>query len=311
MKKFIFTLVIFGIGLLGIAFYADFAVSKKLQKSTIRMLVGWNEIYSGNLKSDVLIVGASRVLYQYSPFILDSILGINSYNFGMDGSGINRQIVKYDAFRRFNLKPKLIIQNIDFSEMEMTFGYEKEQFFPYFFDKPLKKAISKYENLSLFEKYIPYYRYIGYTDFVKERRVWPYSVPYYDNNIYKGYFGSKRLWDGSELAKQTEVLYEQDETALRLFDQYLAKACSENIQVIFVYAPIYIGATKKIKNIEGMYQMYDSIAKKYNIPILDYNYDPISYDTTYFYNATHMNKTGSELFSIKLAHDIDSLLQIK
>jgi lysophospholipase L1-like esterase len=74
-----------------------------------------------------------------------------------------------------------------------------------------------------------------------------------------------------------------------------------------VYAPLYIDATEKIINIEGMYQMYDSIARKYNIPILDYNYDPISYDTIYFYNATHLNKKGAELFSVKLAHDIDTL----
>ena len=56
-----------------------------------------------------------------------------------------------------------------------------------------------------------------------------------------------------------------------------------------------------------MYAMYDSIARKYDIPILDYNYDPISYDTAYFYNAMHSNKKGAELFSVKLTHDIDSL----
>jgi lysophospholipase L1-like esterase len=57
--------------------------------------------------------------------------------------------------------------------------------------------------------------------------------------------------------------------------------------------------------------MYDSIARKYNIPILDYHYDPISFDTAYFYNATHMNKRGAELFTAKLAHDIDSLRIMK
>lgn len=28
---------------------------------------------------------------------------------------------------------------------------------------------------------------------------------------------------------------------------------------------------------------------------------------TYFYNASHLNKNGSELFSIMLANDLDSL----
>jgi hypothetical protein len=53
--------------------------------------------------------------------------------------------------------------------------------------------------------------------------------------------------------------------------------------------------------------MYDSIACEFHIPILDYSDIPMCYDTAYFYNATHLNKTGAELFTTKLAHDIDSI----
>jgi lysophospholipase L1-like esterase len=106
---------------------------------------------------------------------------------------------------------------------------------------------------------------------------------------------------------QKNVAYAQDSVALRVFDRYLDKLKEEDIKVVFVYAPIYIGLIKKMDHIEGMYSMYDSIAKKYDIPILDYNYDPLCCDTAYFYNATHLNKAGAERFSIKLAHAIDSL----
>jgi lysophospholipase L1-like esterase len=75
----------------------------------------------------------------------------------------------------------------------------------------------------------------------------------------------------------------------------------------FVYAPIYIEVTNKLVNKDEMYEAYQTIANKYNIPILDYNYHPISCDSTNFYNATHLNKKGSMLFSTQLAHDLDSL----
>ena len=55
-----------------------------------------------------------------------------------------------------------------------------------------------------------------------------------------------------------------------------------------------------------MFLMFDNIAKKYDIPILNYTYDSLSYDTLYFYNAMHLNKMGAEIFSTKLARDIDS-----
>ena len=296
-------------GLLGLAVVTDVVISKNLQKSAWRMLIGWNEIYSGDLQSNVVIVGNSRAWVHYNPDVLDSILNINSYNLGMDGSAIDRQILKYDAYRRIYGNPKLIIQNIDIATMGMSSGYEREQFFPYFFDDSLRTAISEYEKISIFEQYLPAYRYSGYTKLIlvgigQRRELWGRDKEY---DLTKGYFGMDKNWDGSALKKLTEVNYLQDSLALRLFDKYLEKVYSQNIRVVFVYAPLYIGAIEKIKNIEGIYQMYDSIARKYNVPIFDYTYDPISYDTTYFYNAMHLNKKGAELFSAKLARDIDSI----
>ena len=305
MKKFILQIIIFGIGLLGAALGADYTISKNLRKpTTSQMLSNWNNIYSGKIQSDVVIMGSSRAWVQYSPHILDSILGINSYNLGIDGSPINRQIIVYDTYRRFNPKPKWIIQDIDFGTINKRNGYRREQFFPYFFDDSLKKAITEYEKYNLLETCFPIYRYAGYNELVK---IGLGLIKFGETDLVKGYSGKNKEWDGKKFKEQKEIFYAQDSAMLSLFDKYLARAYSENIKVIFVYAPMYIGATEKVINIEGMYQMYDSIAQKYDIPILDYNYNPISYDTAYFYNAMHLNKKGSELFSIKLAHDIDSL----
>ena len=290
--------------MLVMAMVADFFIPVNLRKSTAQKLIGWNEIYSGNLQSDLVIMGGSRAWVQYSPRILDSILNINSYNLGIDGSTINRQIIKYNAYRRWNTKPKVIVQNIDFLTLYIRTGYQKEQFFPYFFDDSLRTEISRYEKLNVLQKYFPAYRYAGSTDLILIGL--GIRIPQKDMLV-KGYCGKNDLWDGTQLAKLKEISYEQDSHALLIFDKYLAKACSENIRVIFVYAPLYFKASEKIINMEGMYQMYDSIARKYNIPILDYNYDLISYDTACFYNATHLNRKGAELFSVKLAHAIDSL----
>lgn len=96
-----------------------------------------------------------------------------------------------------------------------------------------------------------------------------------------------------------------------MFDDYLAKTKAEGIKVIFVYTPLYIGATRKIENLKEMYDKYQEYANKYDIPILDYTYMDICYDTTYFYNAMHLNKIGAEIFSDTLANDIKRLGIIK
>ena len=221
----------------------------------------------------------------------------------IDGSHFNRQILRYNTYRRFNAKPKAIIQNVDFATLGITTGLEREQFFPYFFDDTLKMESSKYEKFSILEKYIPAYRYIGYKHLIQEG----VKLEGDKAGLKKGYFGVDKPWDGTFFNEVIEFEHGQDALMLSLFDKYLAKAQSENIRVIFVFAPMYIGATKKLKNAEGMFQMFDSIAQIYNIPILNYNYAPMSYDTLCFYNATHLNRKNAELFSKKLAHDIDSL----
>ena len=191
--------------------------------------------------------------------------------------------------------------------MKYTIGYEREQFFPMFvYDRELMQQYSTFENFDLFEKYLPCYRYIGYPELIQKSL--GLNNPYYDEAILnKGYYSRVREWDGSKFNTIDSIEYAKDISCLKMFENYLHQVKEEGSNVIFVYAPIYIGATEKIVDIEGVYKMYDTIAKKYNIPILDYNYDPMCYDTTYFYNATHLNRMGANLFSVKLAHDIDSL----
>ena len=92
-----------------------------------------------------------------------------------------------------------------------------------------------------------------------------------------------------------------------MFDEYLAKTKAENIKVVFVYAPLYAGAIRIFENIDEMHDVYQRIAEKYDIPIIDYMNMGISSDTAYFYNATHLNYRGAEIYSDSLANAIKRL----
>jgi len=307
MKKFIQNILLFLLSIIIFLVVFDYSVSFQLREGRGSSPF-WRGIFSGDLKNDVVIMGSSRAKRQFNPYILDSMLNINSYNMGVDGRFIKSQILTYNAYQRSNGKPKFIIQNIDYSTIDTDNAFEREMYFPYFNDKTFRNEVVEIESLSLADKYMPGIRYSGYFHKILLKMKFKNRGRDIDT---KGFVNNYTKWDGSLLEKLTEIDYSQDSLALYSFDKYLSKAYSDNIKIIFVYSPIYIGATKKIKNIEGMYQMYDSIAKKYDIPILDYNYDAICYDTIYFYNATHLNRKGADLFSLKFANDIDSLGLLK
>ena len=311
MKKFLYRILLFSLLVIVCAIGLDFFLSYRLRQNPNRIYATWNQVYNDTTCYDLLINGSSRAWSQYSPLILDSILKLNSFNLGIDGSAINRQIIKYNKYCELHGNPKYLIQNIDLGTMSYTMGYEREQFFSYFFyDRDLLNEYDQYENFSWVEKNIPCYRYLGYDDVITEALFYDNKEHFFEY-IVKGYYGDESSWDGSRIANMDSVMCACDTSALQLFTEFIQKETEKGVQVIFVYAPVYIEAREKMVNEKQMYIMYDSIARKFQIPILDYNDIPMCYDTTYFYNATHLNRVGAELFTTKLAHDIDSLGLLK
>ncbi len=296
MKKFLIHSVVFAAILWVFAIIADIYVSNNLRHSKERKYAAWNGIYNDTTYYDLVINGSSRAWVQYDPHILDSILHLNTYNFGIDGSAINRQIIKYHKYCELHGQPKYLLQNIDIFTMARTFGYEREQFFPYFFyDKDLLLKADKYEHFTLSEKYIPYYRYIGI------------DLYDWDAGLYKGYCGQDKAWDGSMFSQMDTVQVSSDSSMLRLFDDFLTEQAHLGTRVILVYSPIYHGVIDKCPDTGKMYTMYDSLAIKHHLSILNYIEMPLCYDTAYFYNATHLNRQGAEIFTTRLAQDLDSM----
>lgn len=290
--------------LYGLNLGIDYAISYKLQHSADRRYIGWSKIVNEQLDADLVIMGSSRAWVQYSPALLDSILQINTYNMGIDGSGLNRQIIRYEVYDHYQAKkPKYIVLNVDyFSANEWSYGYEREQFFPYMWDSYMRKEIQKVEPMSWGERYMPVYRYVTYKGL--------YNVLYeqpLEAKTYKGYMGQDRPWEAKAYEELTTFHFNADERVMAMFDQFLEERKAEGIQVIFCYAPMYIGFTNKVENLEEFFACYKEYAERYDIPILDYSYHELSMDTAYFYNASHLNRVGAEIFSTQLAHDLDSL----
>lgn len=300
MKRFLKNILIFSIALLGLLVAEDAATTYAFHKKTTRKYVVWNDIVHNNINADLIILGNSRAWCQYSPQILDSVLGTTSYNIGIDGSCFNRQLARYELYRHYIPNaPKYIIQNVEFFTLGHTEGYEREQFMPYLIYPYFRERICQIEPFSFGELYIPMYRYYVnnvYDEYTK-----------YDFPVVKGYLGEDNKWDGSKLNETEPYIQEVDTNSLKMFIDYIEGLQEENIKLILVFAPIYKDGLSKVLNLEEIHCLYYDLANKYNLPILDYANCWLSQDTTYFYNATHLNKQGAELFSTKLAHDIDSL----
>ena len=129
----------------------------------------------------------------------------------------------------------------------------------------------------------------------------------FDNFVYKGYCGEDFVWNGRELEKLQPYYQVVDTATYGLFIDYIEQSKNEDIQLVFVFAPVFTKAREAIINSDSIKHIYTSLSEQYNIPFLDYSECYLSGDTTYFYNAMHLNRQGAEIFSLKLAHALDSL----
>lgn len=287
----------------------DYFITCSLWHSKVQMLDRYNTAYWDKTNYDMLIMGHSRGMVQYSPQIIDSILNLNSYNISCNGRAIDAEVNIFNAYCRNHSIPKIVIQNIDQLTLHMSNMYEREQYLPYIvYDKELYKATKETENFNWTDRTIPLKRYAGYFNMIKEG-LHITNKMYNPPNEYKGYEGRDHPWYGSDFNKINTIEFETNPQAIKIFEEYLSKCKEDRIQVFLVFAPMYIGIAKKMgTDIDTMFAFYQSFADKYGYQILNYTYDSISYDTLNFYNASHLNRRGAEQFSIKLAKDLKELI---
>ncbi len=305
MKKFTIQSISFLLVALLVICSIDYAISLILRQNTKNCLLATeNAMMRGEINADMLIFGNSRGVHQYSTIILDSILQTNSYNLSLAAKTFYTQSMRYDVYRLKNKKPKVWIQNIDFfatlglystNDID-NFKAAKYIHYPYYWDYDYMKAMHR-NQFDTLNRCIPLYRYRGGVD--------KFIEPNFNHTDFKGYEPANVDWRGDNMP-DTLHFYCFDEVK-SLFCEYMAKAKSDSIEVVFVYAPIYHKVLERAEGLDKCYATFDSIAQVNDIPILDYSYSYLSYDTLYFFDSSHMNQRGAELFSTMLANDLDSL----
>ena len=310
MKKFIRNFVVFLLCVTSLAYIIDYSISHGLSKMEDYRFQTWNDIVNSNINADLIVMCNSRAFSHYSPAILDSVLHMNTYNIGIGGHPFNVQYLRYKLYRRYNKKPKIIIQNIDFLTLTNSrIGHEREQLFPYIQDSFLRNQLSDvgYSNL---EMYIPLYRYFGYSMVIKNGLTEFSGLKHYNHQpSIKGYRPEAGKWDGTELSRLERIKPVMDTKTIRLFEKFLMECRNEHITVFLVNSPLYVEASRKMEKTLEFKQLIQSFSEKYKFQYLDYSTDSICSDSSLFHVAVHLNQNGANIFTRKLAIKLKSELK--
>ena len=315
MKRFLAAAALFALIALLLASAADWAVTTGLHRARGGNYSEWNDIRGGAAAADVIVQGSSRAWTSFSPAIITDKTGLSCYNLGIDGYPMGMQMARYQVFREYNPKPKVIVQSLDM----YGFGvpdklYQPVQFLGYLDEPSLRAELAHYHYFAWFDRLLPLVRYRGErgTVVLGTRRLLGLGSD--TTGKVKGYQGQDRVWDPTPL--NDFIAKHPDGTAYTIaaaprsaFADFLRRCHDEGVLVVLVYPPEYIQAQALTTNRAEIMSVYKSMADEYGFPLLDYSADPICLDTQYFYNSQHVNKLGAEKFSAEFASDLQRLLK--
>ncbi|MDR0866647.1 MAG: hypothetical protein LBO74_17200 [Candidatus Symbiothrix sp.] len=269
-----------------------------------------NNYMKGDIHSNVLIMGNSRAKGDISPFIIDSILNVDSYNLGMAGINYPVQVALYQIYLKYNNAPDYIIQTVD--NISLASGMHREEAFLPHLDEPIvSDLLLQYGNLRSIDYYLPF-KYV-YRPQAIVYGMMEFLGFHQKSTMYKGYEPQNKIWDGDFdrlKVKNTEGdVTHYDPALFGLFEDYVKEVLQKNTKIIFVFAPQYIEGQEYIKNRHEAVSFYQDLSQKYQILFLDYSQDSISYNKDYFYDTQHLNTKGAEAFSRKLANDLIDVIK--
>jgi len=312
MKKFIVNISIFSFFLAILAVISDLAISyilKNLNEYPGEYEV-MNDIYAGEATSDLLIYGSSRAWIHFDPKILSSSLHLSTYNLGIDGHNFWLQYLRHLEYLKYNEKPKKILLSLDISSLTKRKElYEQNQFLPYmFWSREVQYYTSSYIGYSKMDYYIPLARYFGKKSVIKS--VFMQLVNGNEETFRdRGYRGVDRQWNVKlEKVRSTKEPYyiRIDQPTLDLLEKFISECQSLNIELVFVYSPEYLEGQRVVTNREKIMELYRDLAKKYDLLFLDYSKSEIGRHKSNFYDASHLNSKGSNLFTKVLSNDLSN-----
>lgn len=312
MKSFIIKFSLYSVIIFAVFVFVDLLLSVGLKKSKTMVdgeFIVWNEIFSEAFDMDLVVYGGSRAMVHFNTEMIEQGLNRQSYNLGMNGLEFLHQYVRHREYMNHNDPPKYILMSIDGYTFQKDRNlFNEDQFLPYLLhNMTFKKYLLDINSFSFIDYYLPLVRYYGRRGAIKRGIKGLILGEEKTSNRHKGYTARDLEWNddfGNAMASLGHYEIKIDSMVYDLFDGFLKECREKNIKVIMVYTPEYIGVDDFVINRNEGIKIIEDFSTKYNIPFFNYTKDELCFSKEYFYNALHLNKTGSTLFTQKLIDDL-------
>lgn len=279
-----------------------------------------NEIFRGTNQYDVLFIGNSRIERQIQTDSLDFVSPNNeplsAYNAGLMSCNGGIPLAILEHFISSGRTPKVLVVSFDFTTWTQPFMVEQlndsKRYWPYLHIEPLKREVCAVAPQAYAMHYLPPYFITAFDDDFYRSSYEGYSGNYSfadSNNFLNGGYrpppNLQRI-DFNRLRSKTHIgPINKREIAIV---ERIVDCCKENnIQLIALNPPIYEGSMDFYRNNNPCWIMFQKLAKKHQLRVIEMSDTPLSKDKSLFLDELHLTREGVNQFNKMLS---DSLRQL-
>lgn len=239
---------------------------------------------------DILIFGSSTAYHGYIPQIFEDSLKISCFNVGQNLMNIYFHCALLNSILQ-RYTPRVILLDLTSWDF-IKFGDEFEilsDLYPFYFSSNSVKEVidlsGKYEKLKMLSKT---YRYNS-----KLLLILKYNI-ITSNDGEKGYIPLYGHWEG-DIVTDTSNTPPYNALMFNYLDRFIRNAGEKQSKVIIIASPRYAKYTK------NQYLELERYLNKKGVEFWNYRNDTTFINhKEYYYNITHLNKTGAEQFTKKI-----------
>ncbi len=258
----------------------------------------------------VVFSGSSRISRNVDVQLFQSKTGYKTYNAGIDGAGFTTVDWLTREFIKVHGAPRYIYINIDQSSMEMEaeiFYYP--MYYPYLNDDETHQMECTDARLRR-GRWLPFLAISDIDDYLKGVAAGAWGADHKSGDSVFDRQGFEPIYTSAYKGKDDSVVLSFDYHASNFvkLDGLCAYCESKGSRVFFLMAPIYGVHDIDTFNTRTFYSCIRDIERKYHIPELNY-YSDRRFTHNMFFNSTHLNYRGADLYTVLLADTLMALSQ--
>ncbi len=278
------------IGLLTLVFIGDRIGGLFLQFLTNHSEFRYSRLYQNKAESDILLVGNSRGLVFYQPYI-EEVTDAKTFNISYNGMHISLARVLMEDYLERHKTPKVILFELSMAD------YSDEKLIPSF---ALHAAASKGIDSLIFE-YAPE---VGWGS--KISHLYRYNSEVFHRSLYylnksdKFWLLDRRINEQviADLAEIEGVNFSLKEERKRELKQIVALAEKYGTDIRLIINPYFPPYADKMTNLEEWKKTIEDVTGE-----KVYDYTAAITDFKSFADYTHLNKYGSKMYIEQLKKD--------